>query len=36
MTPVALYTGINLHKRTLTLTTLDRAGAVVSSAAAPA
>jgi len=31
MTPPALYTGIDLHKRTLTATTLDRAGAVVTS-----
>jgi transposase len=35
MTPITLYTGIDLHKRTLTATTLDAAGTVVASAKLP-
>jgi len=35
MAPPVLYTGINLHERTLTATTLDRDGAVVASAKLP-
>jgi hypothetical protein len=35
MTPSTLYTGIDLHKRTLTATTLDPAGVVVASSKLP-